>query len=103
MNKKLFLLLVFQFSVVASSSEIMKLEDIKNCINNCTTCDCQDFSENKWDFQESMTESQYNEFLDAMYSLEYRESTLREDDAILLFNQIANKVPFSSPQLLGEW
>lgn len=81
----------------------MELEDIKNCINNCTTCNCQDFSADKWDFRNSMTESQYNEFLDAMYSLEYRESTLRENDSILLFNNIANKKSFYSPQLLGEW
>ncbi len=108
MIKKAFLfLLVFQTlystETLALSSEIMELYNIKASITDCTTCDCQDFSIDVWSFQNSITEKQYSNFIDAMYSLEYRAFVLHETEAMHLFDDIASKKPFSHPQLLGEW
>ncbi len=81
----------------------MELYDIKTSIKCCTTCDCQDFSVDRWYFQKSITEKQYGKFIDAMYSLEYRTFILYENESIELFNNIAYKKPFCYSQLLGEW
>ncbi len=94
---------LFSIEALASSSEIMELYDIKTSITKCTTCDCQDFSIDIWYFQESITEKQYSEFIDAMYSLEHRTFVLHEEQSIELFNNISYKKPFCHPQLLGEW
>lgn len=102
-KKAYLLLLISQFLNISDCNDIMELNDIIHSISECTTCDCVNFSENAWAFRSSITEEQLDNFIEAMYSLEYRKYILKEPEAMHLFQNISNKLPFCHPQLLGEW